>query len=298
MTKSFKRNIILMAAVAAIALPGAAQAHRQWMLPSSTVLSGDDVWVTVDAAVSNDLFYFDHQPMRTESVKAIAPDGTEVKIENASTGRYRSTFDVHLLQKGTYKIVSATNFVMGSYVLDGKETRLPRGTTAETLKTAIPAGATDVKTSEAFNRNELFVTVGAPTDTVLKPTGKGLEMVPVTHPNDLVAKETATFQFLLDGKPAPDLKVTVVEGGIRYRGTPGQMDLKTDKDGKVAVTWPEAGMYWLNASTGGGREGGPPPAAGGAAPKPAAEAAPKPAAPAGPPPRRASYVTTLEVLAP
>ncbi len=28
------------------------------MMPSSTVLSGDDVWVTVDAAVSNDLFYF------------------------------------------------------------------------------------------------------------------------------------------------------------------------------------------------------------------------------------------------
>ena len=36
-----------------IGLPiSAAQAHRSWMLPSATVLSGDDVWVTVDAAVS------------------------------------------------------------------------------------------------------------------------------------------------------------------------------------------------------------------------------------------------------
>jgi hypothetical protein len=33
-----------------------AQAHRAWLLPSATVLSGTDAWVTVDAAISNDLF--------------------------------------------------------------------------------------------------------------------------------------------------------------------------------------------------------------------------------------------------
>lgn len=296
MKKALKRNLLLLSAVAALALPGAAQAHRQWMLPSSTVLSGDDVWVTIDAAVSNDLFYFDHQPLRLDSVKAIAPDGTETKIENSATGRYRSTFDVHLLQKGTYKIVSASNFVMGSYTLNGKEERVPRGTTSATLTAAIPAGATNVRTAEMANRNETFVTVGAPTDTVFKPTGVGLELVPVTHPNDLVAKEAGTFQFLLDGKPAANLAVTVIEGGIRYRGTAGQIDLKTDAEGKVTVTWPEAGMYWINASVGGRPEGGPPPGAGGASG--AGTPLPPPAAPAGPPPRRASYAATLEVLAP
>ena len=51
----------------------AAEAHRQWMLPSSTVLSGQSSWVTVDAAVSNDLFYFEHQPLRLGNVKAWAP---------------------------------------------------------------------------------------------------------------------------------------------------------------------------------------------------------------------------------
>src|SRR3546814_18506893 len=39
----------------AVALPFGASAHRAWLLPSSTVVSGDDVWVTVDAGVSNDL---------------------------------------------------------------------------------------------------------------------------------------------------------------------------------------------------------------------------------------------------
>ncbi|UKK86370.1 DUF4198 domain-containing protein [Sphingopyxis sp. BSN-002] len=255
-----------------------ASAHRQWMMPSATVLSGDDVWVTVDAAVSNDLFYFEHQPLRLDTMKAWAPDGTEVQLENKSTGRYRSTFDVHLTQKGTWRIASVADMLMGSYDLNGKTERLPRGTTAANLAERIPAGATNVKTAEANNRNEIFVTVGEPTTTLFKPTGKGIELVPVTHPNDLIAGEAATFQFLLDGKPAADLPVTVIPGGIRYRDQLGEMHLKTGADGKVEVTWPEAGMYWLNVTT---------PQAG-----EAAEGVPPPIA------RRASYVTTLEVLAP
>lgn len=275
-----KKQILRLAATVALAAMAVvpASAHRQWMMPSSTVLSGDDVWVTVDAAVSNDLFYFEHQPLRLDAVKAWAPDGTEVAIENKSTGRYRSTFDVHLTQKGTYRIASVADMLMGSYDLNGKTERLPRGTTADNLAERVPAGATNVKTAEANNRNEIFVTVGEPTNTLFKPTGKGIELVPVTHPNDLIAGEAATFQFLLDGKPAADLPVTVIPGGIRYRDQLGQIDLKTGADGKVSVTWPEAGMYWLNVTTpqaGEGAEGTPPPIA-----------------------RRASYVTTLEVLAP
>lgn len=275
-----KKQILGLAATVALAAMAVvpASAHRQWMMPSATVLSGDDVWVTVDAAVSNDLFYFEHQPLRLDTMKAWAPDGTEVQLENKSTGRYRSTFDVHLTQKGTWRIASVADMLMGSYDLNGKTERLPRGTTAANLAERIPAGATNVKTAEANNRNEIFVTVGEPTTTLFKPTGKGIELVPVTHPNDLIAGEAATFQFLLDGKPAADLPVTVIPGGIRYRDQLGEIHLKTGADGKVEVTWPEAGMYWLNVTT---------PQAG-----EAAEGVPPPIA------RRASYVTTLEVLAP
>ena len=273
-----KKRILGFAALAAlIAVP--ANAHRQWMMPSSTVVSGDDVWVTVDAAVSNDLFYFEHQPMRLDAMKAWAPDGAEATIENKSTGRYRSTFDVHLTQKGTWRIASVADMLMGSYDLNGKTERLPRGTTAANLAQRVPAGATNVKTAEANNRNEIFVTVGEPTTTLFKPVGKGIELAPVTHPNDLIAGEAATFQFLFDGKPTAGLPVTVIHGGIRYRDQLGQIDLKTDADGKVEVTWAEPGMYWLNVTTpqvdGEEGDGAPPPLA-----------------------RRASYVTTLEVLAP
>ena len=94
---SLRRGALAAASlVALLAAPVAANAHRQWMLPSATVLSGNDPWITVDAAVSNDLFYFDHNPMRLEGIAVIAPDGSKGEIKNGATGKYRSTFDVQL----------------------------------------------------------------------------------------------------------------------------------------------------------------------------------------------------------
>jgi Nickel uptake substrate-specific transmembrane region. len=275
------KHLLGFTAGAALAVLAAvpASAHRQWLLPSSTIVSGDDVWVTVDAAVSNDLFYFEHQPLRLDAVKAWAPDGSEARIENAATGRYRSTFDVHLTQRGTWRIASVSDGLVGSYELGGKTERLPRGTTLANLAMRLPAGAANVKTAESSSRNEIFVTVGEPTTSLFTPSGKGIELAPVTHPNDLFAGETAIFQFLLDGKAAAGLPVTVIPGGIRYRDQLGQIDLVTDAEGKVEVTWPEAGLYWLNVTT--PRTGGDAGEAEAAAPK-----------------RRASYATTLEVMAP
>lgn len=265
----------LIATVTAIGLAAtAASAHRQWMLPSSTIVSGDDVWVTVDAAVSNDLFYFEHVPMRLDNIKAWAPDGSEAKIENGATGRYRSTFDVHLTQKGTYKIGAAGGGVSGSYKVNGEDKRLPRGAAIAALD-SIPANATDVKIGESWNRNEIFVTSGEPTDTVLKPSGKGLELVPVTHPNDLVSGEQATFRFIVDGKPVSGVKVTVIPGGIRYRNQLHEKAYTTDAAGEIKVDWAEPGMYWVNASTSDTNT--------------SVSKATQ---------RRLSYVTTLEVMAP
>jgi uncharacterized GH25 family protein len=296
-----RKPLIAIAAVAAIATP-AALAHRMWMLPSSTTVSGTDNWVTVDAAVSNDLFFFDHQPLRV--VPAVTqPDGTDGKVENHFVGKFRATFDVHLTQQGTYRIAVVNEGVFGRYTLNGETKMIPRGTTKATLAAAIPAGATDVVTSENVTRNEIFVTQGAPTSTVFKTAGKGIELVPVTHPNDLVAGEAATFQFLLDGKPAAGLFVTVVPGGNRYRDTLNQMDLKTDASGKVAIKWPTPGMYWLNVTPtapraeGEGQGGGQGGQRQMGAQGPGGEGGPR-AMPSGPQPRRVSYVTTLEVLAP
>jgi hypothetical protein len=112
----------------------------------------------------------------------------------------------------------------------------------------IPANATDVVLTESSSRNEIFVTAGAPTTTVLKPSGKGLELSPVTHPDELVANEEARFMFLVDGNPAANLKVTLAPGGKRFRDTENAFEVTTGKDGVATIKWPTPGMFWLNAN--------------------------------------------------
>jgi uncharacterized GH25 family protein len=300
---NFRTPFLAAAACLAIAAP-AALAHRMWMLPSSTTVSGTDNWVTVDAAVSNDLFFFDHQPLRAVPL-VTQPDGSEGKVENHNVGRFRATFDLHLTQQGTYKVAVVNEGVFGSYMLNGERKMLPRGTTQANLATAIPAGATEVQTAENVSRNEIFITQGAPTNTVFKTTGKGIELVPITHPNDLVTNEAANFQFLKNGQPGAGLTVTVIPGGIRYRDALKEQVLKTDGQGKVSIKWGEPGMYWVMVNEGGERGEGP--GAGGPRPQAAPGAAPAtPGSPQagqamramGPVRARMSYVTTLEVLAP
>lgn len=242
-----KRFLTATAAIALVAIPTGLSAHKLWLLPSTTTVSGDDGWVTFDAAASTDPFYPDHQPLRAEPA-VTGPDGAPAKVENFTVGKYRATFDLHLSKQGTWKLAIANGGVMGSWKVDGVEARLPRGTTPDKVASLIPANATDVKLTEVSNRNEVFVTLGAPTDTVLKPTGQGLEFAPVTHPDDLVLGEAATFGFTLDGKPAAGLAVTIIPDGTRYRDAVGEMTLTTNARGQITVKWPRAGKYWLNTT--------------------------------------------------
>jgi uncharacterized GH25 family protein len=269
--KAFPARIAAaLVAAATIALPVAAEAHRSWLLPSATVLSGKDPWVTVDAAVSNDLFYFEHMPLRLDGLQVTGPDGKPVEAKNQSTGRFRSTFDVQLTQPGTYRLAVVSQGVFASYKENGQVKRW-RGT-AERFAAEVPANAQELNVVESVRRVEAFVTSGKPTTEIFKPAGSGIELAPETHPNDLVAGSEARFQLLFDGKPAAGAKIEVVRGGIRYRDKLGDVELKADADGRFSFTWPEPGMYWIEASITG-------------APKlPQAKE------------RRAIYIVTLEVL--
>ena len=71
------RTLKIATLTLAALLPIASHAHKAWLLPSATV-STVDQWITVDAAVSNDLFYFNHNPLRTDGLSITAPHKSAV----------------------------------------------------------------------------------------------------------------------------------------------------------------------------------------------------------------------------
>ncbi|BET69090.1 DUF4198 domain-containing protein [Opitutales bacterium ASA1] len=267
-------------ASSALVLAGAADmyAHRVWVLPAVTVLSGTDQWVSFEAAVSNNLFFPNHRPVGLAQIEVIGPDGKPVEIQNATAGQIRSSFELHLQQQGTYVVslrpgqgrapqqasaaptagAAAPQYpagpggamrggLNGTYEEDGKTVRW-RGT-PETLVSEGVAAKPGFKLRESGGRKVVtYVTLGKPTDEVLAPTGTGLEVDFVTHPNDLFAGEPAEFRFLLEGKPAAGAEVTVVRGDDRYRDEAGDVNLRADADGVVKIAWPQPGRYWLEAT--------------------------------------------------
>src|SRR3546814_21075036 len=111
---------IRIAATLALALPAAAHAHDLWMLPSSTVLSGTDNWITVDAAVGNDKFYFNHAALRLDNLVIVAPDGKPAEAQNVNRGKLRSTFDLQLNEAGTYSIAVVNDAVFARWKQNGQ----------------------------------------------------------------------------------------------------------------------------------------------------------------------------------
>lgn len=312
------RHALLAAAALAVGISSPALAHRQWLLPSTTTLAGTSEYVTVDAAVSNDLFYADHVAIDPSAVKVWAPDGSEGKIENAAKGEYRSTFDVKIDKPGTWTIGMERSGVMGTFKVGDETWRVggrgrpgggqggagaggpgaggvmaqrpasapqgegpgPGGPGRAPMKSVatvaeIPANATDVKLTETYSKNVVYVTADAPTANAFKPTGKGLEFQPITQPGALASDEEGQFRFLVDGKPAANVAVTVVPGSKKFREAEDAQELKTGADGVLHVKWPVAGVYWLNATYEDN--------------KPTTPRATE---------RRLSFTTTLEVVAP
>jgi hypothetical protein len=247
MHNNFVKQFAVAIALAGIAC--AAQAHRPWMLPTSTFIETDrEAWVTIDGAVSEGLFDVDHMPLRMDGLLVTDPDGITAPAPAATVGKFRSSVDLRLPKNGTYRITLAAVNVMGSYKLNGEMKRFRA--TEQTADKEIPPGATDVKRTTMVQRQDTFVTANKPSTGALKPLGTGLELVPVTHPNELRAGEKATFRFQLDGKPLPNFPFSLVPGGVKYRGTINEVRLSTDAKGEATFTLPAPNMYWLSAGFG------------------------------------------------
>lgn len=289
----------LPAALRALALIGtlgtlpAAQAHLTWILPNTSQLDGKEATVSVDAAVSEDLFHFE-RALKLDTLVITGPDGQPREAENLASARHRSSFDLKLLQDGTYRISHVSRGLMGSWK-QGGETKRFRGT-AETFAKEVPAHAEILSLTATHARHQAFVSKEQAGQPHFQPEGQGLEVLPLDPVTDLSAGDTTRLQLLLGGKPLPGATLKLLRDGNRYRYKLGEQVLTSDAQGVVTLQWAEAGRYYLGVN-----HGDRPPA-----PVGAVETAPGTGTPPAPAPgsagtrdkplQRASLAVTFEVL--
>jgi len=243
------KKTVLALVLAGIA--AGASAHHPWIMPTSTFIEAKEVQVTIDGAISDQLFEFDTNALKFEAAMVTDPDGASAAIPAPTVAKFRSSVDLKLPKEGTYKISLVQVNSMGSYKLNGEMKRF-RGTDEP------PAGATDISRSTNASRLETFVTANKPSMGAFKPTGQGLEMIPLTNPTELRAGETARMRFTLDGKPLANHPFSLTPGGVRYRGVLGELRLVTDAKGEAAIKLPGANQYLLGIAYPAEQRKGPP----------------------------------------
>ncbi len=172
MKKTLTRLTAAVALACAATLP--AQAHNAWLLPSTSVLSKAD-WITVDAAVSNDLFFFNHVPLNVQGLHITAPDGSALQPQNPHQGKLRNVFDLHLRaawhlphRHGKQRPVRQLQRCQGPAQALARH--------PEKFAAEVPADAQELKVTQAVGRIETFVTLGKP--SAIAATGQGLELLP------------------------------------------------------------------------------------------------------------------------
>lgn len=246
-----KMKAVALASVMAMGLAAAttAQAHPRWVLPSHFTVSkeGGD-WLTFDVTASHGTFVFD-KPAGSEQAFVIMPDGRSERPNFVVRGKRRSMFDFFFVEEGTHKVAINNQ---PSYYTQYKAGRRDTVKWAKASKadraSVIPEKARDVVTQLSYTRAESYVTVGMPTEKALEIEGQLLEMKPITHPSDIIEGEEVTFQFFFNGEPQQGVTAEITREGTLYRNHQEQIDVVSDKDGKITFTPDVAGRYLMKAN--------------------------------------------------
>lgn len=246
-----KMKAVALASVMAmgLAVTTTAQAHPRWVLPSHFTVSkeGGD-WLTFDVTASHGTFVFD-KPAGSDQAFVVMPDGRSERPNFVVRGKRRSMFDFFFTEEGTHKVaINNQPSYYTQYKAGRRDTvKWARANKAE-RHDVLPEQARDVVTQLSYTRAESYITVGMPTDKALEIEGKMLEMKPVTHPSDIIEGEPVTFQFFFNGEPQEGVTAEITREGTMYRNHQEQIDVVSDKDGKVIFTPEVAGRYLMKAN--------------------------------------------------
>lgn len=215
---------------------GAALAHQPYLRPNVFDATGRD-HVTVEASFTEDVFAAE-VVMRSDFFHVVGPNG-DTPIASVTYLRDLAVFEAATPVDGTYRLSSGPR--------QGRTAQMYRNADGEWKmvgeEDGTPPPGAELVNVQSITVADVYVTRGAASTEALQPTGRGLELKPVTHPNQIVAGEDAVFEVLLNGEPLAGAPVTVFREAGRWDGRKVEADVVTGPDGRFTVRAADPGAY-------------------------------------------------------
>lgn len=229
------KGLALLFTLASIAW-GNAQAHTPYLAPASFTVPKSGL-VTLDASFA-DRFFVPEVVFDQSTFTLVDNSGATSLPQTRYNLKTRVVLEHTLPGKGTYRISSGQRYgaVFKMYEHNGERGSL-RG------NQPLPEGAKLLEHFQSVTLAETYLTHTAPDTGALKPYNKGLELVAVTHPNDIYQGEAAKFTLLFNGKPLAGQTLDIFKADGTGDSHKPLQSLTTDKQGGVEFTLKDAAIY-------------------------------------------------------
>lgn len=219
-------------------LAGPAHAHTPYLLPASFEIEPTST-ISVDAAFTEKFFTPDVAFGDTRFA-ITTPDGSVLPFGDVRQFKTRTVAEQKLPgAKGTYRLSTGPRLgaIFRSWERDGKVE------VARDPATPVPVGAKLLAHYQSLSISEAYVTAGAPTKAALAASGKGLEIVPATHPSDLFTGEAFEFVVQFNGLPLARQKVDIYRSPMDLASQHTAESLTTDAEGRIRYAMKQPGVY-------------------------------------------------------
>lgn len=234
---------LLLAGVLSWGVMLPAFAHTPYLAPSDFAPRAGQT-IAMDASFA-ETFFTPEVAFDGSRFSVTTPEGRETTPDVVHVMKTRTVAEYTLPAnaKGTYRLGTGPRpgALFRTWEIDGKR----ESTRDPAVK--IPSGAKVISGFQSLTLAEAYVSVGAPDRTAHAARNKGLEFVPVTHPDDVYVGEPFAFVVQYDGKPLAGQKVEITEAVWTSDRKPHTEQLTSDAQGKVSFTPKEPGT-WLALS--------------------------------------------------
>ena len=212
--------------------------EQQWILPNFFYTNRESPWLGIEHTWGDQRFVPKQGPGNLLSI--FHPEGWRIGPSSTYVGQTRTVAEMELQEPGTYRIeTDRPAHYVTEIEVDGEKKWVHKP------KDQLP-GKKIIQSAHRWSQSATFVTVKKYTRGVLEATGAFLEIVPVTHPNEIVVGKPFVVRVLSRGQSVSSQQIRA------YSETASGYDTSlatvTDADGECELIFPSPGKYLLIAN--------------------------------------------------